>query len=154
VLTGGQDISKRCPQKFLGSSVTNRYIPFSQKANERIRDLGELIRNLYQQWGVICIELFRSNTPKSLCCKEFSQLVPLSAVALSIEGLPAFRKPASFGGTGKDPLWQIDDSHITGDLQAVQDSPTHVSIMPRVTMALEKYEAALANTQKYWEKVD
>jgi hypothetical protein len=77
-LTGGQDISKRCPQKFLGSSVTNRYIPFSQKANERIRDLGELIRNLYQQWGVICIELFRSNTPKSLCCKEFSQLVPLS----------------------------------------------------------------------------
>jgi hypothetical protein len=27
---------------------------------------------------VICIELFRSNTPKSLCCKEFSQLVPLS----------------------------------------------------------------------------
>jgi len=78
LLTGGQDISKRCPQRFLGSSVTNRYIPFSQKANERIRDLGELIRNLYQQWGVICIELFRSNTPKSLCCKEFSQLVPLS----------------------------------------------------------------------------
>jgi len=63
LLTGGQDISKRCPQRFLGSSVTNRYIPFSQKANERIRDL----------------ELFRSNTPKSLCCKEFSQLVPLSA---------------------------------------------------------------------------
>ncbi|CCI21507.1 hypothetical protein MICAG_1380006 [Microcystis aeruginosa PCC 9808] len=79
-LTGGQDISKRCPQRFLGSSVTNRYIPFSQKANERIRDLGELIRNLYQQWGVICIELFRSNTPKSLCCKEFSQLVPLSGI--------------------------------------------------------------------------
>ena len=24
---------------------------------------------------------------------------------------------------GKDPLWQIDDSIITGDLQAVQDSP-------------------------------
>jgi hypothetical protein len=76
------------------------------------------------------------------------------SVSLSIEGLPAFRKPTIFGGTGKDPLWQIDDSHITGDLQAVQDSPTHVSIMPRVTMALEKYEAALANTQKYWERVD
>jgi len=37
-----------------------------------------------------------------------------------------------FGGMGKAPLWQIDDSIITGDLQAVQDSPTHVSIMPRV----------------------
>jgi hypothetical protein len=75
------------------------------------------------------------------------------SVSLSIEGLPAFRKPSQFGGNGKDPLWQIDDSIITGDLQAVQDSPTHVSIMPRVTMALEKYESALANTQKYWEIV-
>ena len=75
------------------------------------------------------------------------------SVSLSIEGLPAFRKPSQFGGNGKDPLWQIDDSIITGDLQAVQDRPTHVSIMPRVTMTLEKYETALANTQKYWEIV-
>lgn len=76
------------------------------------------------------------------------------SVSLSIEGLPTFRKPARFGGMGKDPLWQIDDSMINGELEAVQDSPTHVSIMPRVTMVLEKYETALANTQKYWERVD
>lgn len=43
---------------------------------------------------------------------------------ISFESLPAFRRPATFGGTGKDPLWQIDDSKITGDLEAVQDSPT------------------------------
>jgi hypothetical protein len=76
------------------------------------------------------------------------------SVSLSIESLPAFRKPTKFGGNGKDSLWQIDESMITGDLQAVQDSPTHVSIMPIVTMSLEKYEAALTNTQKYWERVD
>jgi hypothetical protein len=76
------------------------------------------------------------------------------SVSLSIEGLPANRKPAKFGGIGKDPLWEIDDSNITGDLQAIQDSPTHVSILPRVTMLLEKYELALANTQKYWQRVD
>jgi hypothetical protein len=76
------------------------------------------------------------------------------SVSLSIEALPAFRKPAKFGGTGKDPLWQIDDSNITGDLQAIQDSPTHVSILPRVTMLLEKYELALANTQNHWERID
>ncbi|QYX31149.1 hypothetical protein [Sphaerospermopsis torques-reginae] len=76
------------------------------------------------------------------------------SVSLSIESLPANRKPAKFGGIGKDPLWQIDDSNITGDLQAIQDSPTHVSILPRVTMLLEKYELALANTQKYWQRVD
>lgn len=76
------------------------------------------------------------------------------SVSLSIEGLPTFRKPTKFGGTGKDALWQIDNSIIAGDLQAVQDSPTHVSILPRVTMSLEKYESALADTQKYWEKID
>ena len=76
------------------------------------------------------------------------------SVSLSIESLPAFRRPAKFGGTGKDPLWQIDDGNIMGDLQAVQDSPTHVSILPRVTMSLERYEAALANTQNDWERVD
>ncbi|MBD2392538.1 MULTISPECIES: hypothetical protein [Aphanizomenonaceae] len=76
------------------------------------------------------------------------------SVSLSIEGLPAPRKPAKFGGYGKDPLWQIDDSNITGDLQAVQDSPTHVSISPRVTMSLERYELALANTQDDWERID
>ncbi|BAY14692.1 hypothetical protein NIES21_04500 [Anabaenopsis circularis NIES-21] len=76
------------------------------------------------------------------------------SVSLSIEALPAFRKPQQFGGTGKDPLWQIDDSDITGDLQAIQDSPTHVSIVPRVTMFLERYELALANTKNYWQRVD
>lgn len=76
------------------------------------------------------------------------------SVSLSIEGLPTFRKPIRFGGTGKDTLWRIDNSIIAGDLHAVQDSPTHVSILPRVTMSLEKYESALANTQKYWEKID
>ncbi len=76
------------------------------------------------------------------------------SVSLSIDGLPDFRKPANFGGTSKDPLWQIDDSYITGDLEAIQDSATHVSILPRTTMSLARYEAALANTQNYWLRVD
>mgnify|MGYP001792792103 CR=1 FL=1 len=76
------------------------------------------------------------------------------STSLSIEGLPPFRKPAEFGGTGRDPLWQIDESYITDDLEAVQDSETHVSIMPRTTMLLERYETALANTQDHWQKVN
>lgn len=75
------------------------------------------------------------------------------STSLSIEGLPLFRKPKAFGGTGRDPLWQIDSKYINEDLEAVQDSATHVSIMPRVTMLLERYEAALAETQNYWRKV-
>jgi hypothetical protein len=74
--------------------------------------------------------------------------------SLSIQGLPPFRKPAKWGGTSADVLWQIEDTYITGDLEAVQDSDTHVSIMPRITMGLERYEAAIAATQEYWETVD
>ena len=76
------------------------------------------------------------------------------SVSLAISGLPAFRKPPTFGGTGRDPLWQIDDRNITGDLEAVQDSPTHVSILPSATMLLAQYEAALAGTQNDWERVE
>jgi hypothetical protein len=75
------------------------------------------------------------------------------STSLSIESLPAFRRPTAFGGIGRDPLWQIEDSQISGDLEAVQDSTTHVSIMPRATMLLERYETALANTQNDWQKV-
>ena len=41
------------------------------------------------------------------------------SVYLSIKSLPPFRKPPKFGGTGKDPLWQIDDSKLLGDIEAV-----------------------------------
>ena len=36
------------------------------------------------------------------------------STSLSIESLPEFRKPPKFGGTGRDPLWQIEDSKISG----------------------------------------
>jgi hypothetical protein len=75
------------------------------------------------------------------------------STSLSIESLPAFRRPIAFGGMGRDLLWPIEDNKISDDLEAVQDSATHVSIMPRVTMLLEKYETALANTQNDWERV-
>jgi hypothetical protein len=75
------------------------------------------------------------------------------SVSLSIEALPDFRKPPAFGGIGRDPLWQIDSDKITGDLEAVRDSTTHVSIMPKVTMLLAQYEPALASTSDAWELV-
>jgi hypothetical protein len=75
------------------------------------------------------------------------------SVSLSIDALPDFRKPPAFGGSGRDPLWQIDNDKITGDLEAVQDSNTHVSIMPKVTMLLAQYEAALAITSDAWELI-
>jgi hypothetical protein len=76
------------------------------------------------------------------------------STSISIESLPPHRKPITWGGTGRDLIWQIDSGYIEQDLEAVRDSPTHVSIMPSVTMLLAKYELALANTQKYWQRVE
>ena len=76
------------------------------------------------------------------------------STSISISTLPSHRKPIAFGGTGRDPIWQIDSSYITGDIEAVRDSPTHVSIVPKVTMLLARFESALANTQTYWQRVE
>jgi hypothetical protein len=75
------------------------------------------------------------------------------SVSSSIAGLPPFRKPAEFGGTGRDPLWQIDVDQIPVDIEPIQDGVTHVSLCPRATMLLERYEAALAATRLDWHKV-
>lgn len=75
------------------------------------------------------------------------------STSLSPQALPQYRRPAKFGGNGKKPLWEIDSSKITGDLEAIQDNPTHVIIRPKVTMLLNNYENALANTQNDWIKV-
>jgi hypothetical protein len=75
------------------------------------------------------------------------------SVSLSIEGLPPFRKPSEFGGTGRDPLWQIDVEQIPADIEPIQDGVTHVSLCPSDTMLLERYEAALAATRLDWHKV-
>jgi hypothetical protein len=75
------------------------------------------------------------------------------SVSSSIAGLPPFRKPAEFGGTGPDPLWQIDVEQIPADIDPIQDGVAHVSLCPRATMLLERYEVALAATRLDWHKV-
>ena len=114
-------------------------------------DVGQMPRDALDERGYIRShpEYNASGEPVAVAIRNGKGM----STSLAIESLPAFRKPETFGGTGKDPLWQIEDSKITGDIEAVQDSPTHVSILPRTTMLLEKYEAALANTQQDWERV-
>ncbi len=114
-------------------------------------DVVKMPRNCLDDQGYLRSEAARESTGELVVVAMRSTRG--MSTALSIESLPAFRKPAAFGGLGKDPLWQIEDSQIGGDLEAVQDSATHVSIMPRVSMLLERYEAALANTQNDWKKV-
>ena len=116
-------------------------------------DVEQMPKNWLDQQGYSRPSLERSSPGGGELIDVVSRNDKGMSTSLSIETLPAFRKPPDFGGTGKDPLWQIDDSRMIGDIEAVQDSPTHVSIMPRKSMSLEKYEIALANTKIYWEKV-
>ena len=115
-------------------------------------DVEQMPRDWLDEQGFLRPEAERNSWLGELVAVAIRNTKGMS-VSLSIESLPAFRRPAMFGGTGKDSLWQIDARKITGELEAVQDSSTHVSILPRATMLLEKYEAALANTQNDWEKV-
>lgn len=114
-------------------------------------DVEQMPRNWLDENGYLRSEIDLNSTDESVAVAIRN--TKGMSTALSIESLPAFRRPDKFGGIGKDPLWEIEDTKITGDLAAVQDSPTHVSIVPRTTMLLEKYETALANTQNYWEKL-
>ena len=66
--------------------------------------------------------------------------------------LPQHRRNKDWGGTGKDPVWEIDDSKVTGALKAFQDKPTHVTVAASHDMPLEDFKAALSSTQNNWKK--
>src|SRR5262249_47423529 len=54
--------------------------------------------------------------------------------------LPRLRRPPVLGGTGKDPVWEIDTDDLGPDLQFRQDSTTHGLIEPARPMTLAEYE--------------
>jgi hypothetical protein len=114
-------------------------------------DIERMPRGWLDDQGYLQLDAERKSTGKLVAVAVRS--TKGMSTSLSVESLPAFRKPAAFGGVGRDHVWQIEDDKISGDLEAVQDSATHVSIMPRITMLLDKYETSLANTQNDWERV-
>ena len=67
--------------------------------------------------------------------------------------LPRNRRPASLGGTGRDPVWEIDDTDLGADLNFNQDSTTHGVVEIKGEMTLDEYEQALAATRDKWRRV-
>ena len=66
--------------------------------------------------------------------------------------LPVFLRPPEFGGTGKDPVWELDEVELPAELVFRRDKPTHGMIEPApgVTLTLAEYESALASTRALW----
>lgn len=73
------------------------------------------------------------------------------SVSPDTDALPGHRKSPKFGGTGKDPVWELDTSELGNDLKHVPDSPTHGTIQPSRTMSLGEYQKALASTKGKWK---
>ncbi|MGE5783808.1 MAG: RHS repeat-associated core domain-containing protein [Myxococcales bacterium] len=74
------------------------------------------------------------------------------SVAPSPGALPAHRRPAEFGGSGKDPVWGHSASDLGPNLTYVPDSATHGTIQPSRPMKFEEYEGALCATGSCWFK--
>ena len=53
------------------------------------------------------------------------------------------RRPREHGGSGADPVWEIDEESLPQSLVFRLDSPEHGLIEPSVTMPLADYEEAL-----------
>ena len=72
-------------------------------------------------------------------------------------GLPAHRRPPNLGGTGKDPVWELDLIDLGGSL-AYREDPAqpgiHGFIEPREEMPLDAYERALSDTRLAWRSID
>jgi hypothetical protein len=68
--------------------------------------------------------------------------------------LPPTRRPPAFGGTGKDPVWGLDESDLGPDLRyrPDPDNDRHGFIEPVRAMPLREYEEAIARTQGLWKK--
>jgi hypothetical protein len=78
----------------------------------------------------------------------------MSAAPHDPANLPKSRRPAQVnGGTGKDPVWEIDTEDLSPNLEYVQDKPTHGVVAPRVPMTLAELEQALAATRPRWVRV-
>lgn len=61
------------------------------------------------------------------------------------------RRPAAFGGTGKEPVWIIDDTELPPELRFRQDAPDHGLIEPATVVTLAEYQKSLESTRDKWQ---
>lgn len=67
--------------------------------------------------------------------------------------LPSHRRPAEFGGTGKDPVWGITTDSLGIGLTFRQDKAEHGLFEPAREMSIEDFQAELADLAPLWFKI-
>lgn len=77
----------------------------------------------------------------------------MSVAPESPMNLPAHGRPPEYGGTGKDPVWELDTARLRDEL-AYRDDPLmpgiHGFIEPARRMAFDDYQDALLRTREAW----
>ena len=64
--------------------------------------------------------------------------------------LQQHRRPEDWGGTGKDPLWQITVDDVPAELEYRSDKIGHGLVEPANAVLLEDYREHLAGTAPTW----
>jgi hypothetical protein len=64
--------------------------------------------------------------------------------------LPNHRRPPKFGGSGKDPVWEINLNSLGDDLIFHQDKPKHGLFEPAREMSIDEFQQALADLAPKW----
>lgn len=73
------------------------------------------------------------------------------------ENLIYFRRPPEYGGTGKDPLWQLETDELPPELRYRPDPENpegHGLIEPARRMTFDEYKDALHATRRLWRPYD
>jgi hypothetical protein len=66
--------------------------------------------------------------------------------------LPHWRRPEEHGGTGDDPVWQLEENELGGLLVYTGESQIHGLVEPAYQMPLDDYQAAIAETRQLWRR--
>lgn len=70
------------------------------------------------------------------------------------ENLPEHRRPDEYGGSGGDPVWELNTDYLPHGLvyrPDPKDPYRHGFIEPAVPMHLDEYETFLRMTQRQWQ---
>ena len=70
------------------------------------------------------------------------------------DNLPEHRRPEEYGGTGRDPAWELDTDDLPPELMyrpAPKDPYRHGFIEPAAPMPLGDYETFLRMTRRLWQ---
>ena len=80
----------------------------------------------------------------------------MSVVPPPAENLAVHRRPPAFGGTGKDPVFELETENLPEDLVYRSDPANpegHGFIEPARRMKFEEYQRLLHSTRNLWRQL-